>query len=387
MDEDVAGTDRREHVGRLVLVGRDEARRRDRRPRRHLEVRPVEVHELAQPGQVEHPADLVAVVLAQPEAVEQDAPCRRRHRSLDLEPDRFAETPPPQLLLDRHEQVVGLVLLDREVGVARHPEEVVIEDLHAEEQGIQVGLDHLVDEHEPRRLDHDQARQDLGDLDPREAALAALRVAQSDRDRQAQRRDVRERMARVDRERREDGEDLLEEPLAERLVVLRDRGVVHDLDPLLGERRADVERDSRVVRDQLEHPLADRCELVLGGPAVRRQRGLARLDLLAQAGDPDLEELVEIAREDREELDPLEQRVALVARLVQHPRVEFQPGQLAIDVRERGLRTCRPPRTPNLRSRDGSGLDGSHAVRLCSLRWDARGRLGRPRAGEDSTRA
>ena len=143
------------------------------------------------PGQVEHPADLVGVVLAQPEAVEQEAPCRRRHRPLDLEPDGFAEAPPPQLLLDRHEQVVGLVLLDREIGVAGHPEEVVIEDLHAEEQGIEVGLDHLVDEHEPRRLDHDQAGQDLGDLDPREAALAALRVAQSDGDRQAQRRDVR----------------------------------------------------------------------------------------------------------------------------------------------------------------------------------------------------
>ena len=148
--------------------------------------------------------------------------------------------------------------------------------------------------------------------------------------------------------------------------MLRDRGVVHDLDPFLGERRADVERDPRVVRRQLEHALADRGELVLGGPAVGRQRGLARLDLLAQAGDADLEELVEVAREDREELDPLEQRVALVACLVQHARVEFQPRQLAIDVRERGLRTCRPSRTPNLRSRDGSGLDGSHAVRLCS---------------------
>ena len=177
-----------------------------------------------------------------------------------------------------------------------------------------------------------------------------------------------ERVARIDRERGEDREDLLEEPFAERLVVLRDRGVVHDLDALLGERRADVERDPRVVARQLEHPLADRGELVFGRPAVRRQRGLARLDLLAQAGDADLEELVEVAREDRQELDPLEQRVALVARLVQDPRVELQPRQLAIDVRERGLRPCRPSRTPNLRSRDGSGLDGSHAAALL-LRW------------------
>ena len=75
-----------------------------------------------------------------------------------------------------------------------------------------------------------------GHLDPGEAALAGLRVAQPDRDRQAERRDVRERMAGVDRERREDREDLVEEALAERLVVLRDRGVVDDLDALGGER-------------------------------------------------------------------------------------------------------------------------------------------------------
>ena len=43
VDEDVAGADRGEDVGRLVLVGRDEARRGDRRPRHGLEVRPVEV--------------------------------------------------------------------------------------------------------------------------------------------------------------------------------------------------------------------------------------------------------------------------------------------------------------------------------------------------------
>ena len=61
----------------------------------------------------------------------EDLARRRRHRPLDLEPDRLAEAPPAELLLDRQEQVVGLVLLDREVGVAGHPEQVVLEDLHA----------------------------------------------------------------------------------------------------------------------------------------------------------------------------------------------------------------------------------------------------------------
>ena len=35
-------------------------------------------------------------------------------------------------------------------------------------------------------------------------------------------------------------------------------------------------------------------------------------DLLLETGDADLEELVEVAREDRQEADALEQRIALV---------------------------------------------------------------------------
>ena len=53
-------------------------------------------------------------------------------------------------------------------------------------------------------------------LDAREDPLAGLRVAEADRDREAQRRDVRERVPGVDRERRQHREDLVEEALAER---------------------------------------------------------------------------------------------------------------------------------------------------------------------------
>ncbi len=131
VDEDVAGPDRGEDVGRLVLVGREQPRRRDRRPGHGLEVGPIEIGDRTQPGQVEHPADLVAVGLAEPEAAQQQRPRRGRHRPLDLEPDGLAEPPSPELLLDRQQQVVRLVLLDREVGVAGDPEEVVLLDLHA----------------------------------------------------------------------------------------------------------------------------------------------------------------------------------------------------------------------------------------------------------------
>ena len=114
-------------------------------------------------------------------------------------------------------------------------------------------------------LDLEQARQDLRDLDPREAALAGLRIAQPDRDRQAERRDVRERVARIDRQRRQDREDLVEEALAEGLVVLGDRGVIDELDALGGERPPDRDVDRRVIGHELEDPLRGRR------PAARRR--------------------------------------------------------------------------------------------------------------------
>ena len=121
--------------------------------RRRLEVRAVEVDELPQGGEVEHPGDLVHVVVEHADALAQDPPGHLRHRPLDLEPDRLAEAAAPDLLLDREQEVVRLVLLDRDVGVAGDAEQVGLEDLHAPEQLVEVRLDDLVEEHEPAGLD------------------------------------------------------------------------------------------------------------------------------------------------------------------------------------------------------------------------------------------
>ena len=118
---------------------------------RRLEVRPVQLHELPQRREVEHARDLEAVLVADARAVDQDPPGDLGHRPLDLEPDRLAEPPAPDLLLDGLEQVVRLVLLDRDVRVAGDPEQVGLEDLHAPEQLVEVRLDDLVEEHEPVR--------------------------------------------------------------------------------------------------------------------------------------------------------------------------------------------------------------------------------------------
>ena len=157
----------------------------------------------------------------QAEALLEQRPGGPGHRPLDLQADDLAEAAPAQLLLDGQQQVVRLVLLDRDVGVARHPEQVVVDDLHAREQGVQVGGDDLLDQDVRAGAHLPQSGQHRRHLDAREAVLALVRVAHGDRQRQRQVADVREGMRRVDRERRQDREDLVEEALPQLEVALR----------------------------------------------------------------------------------------------------------------------------------------------------------------------
>ena len=131
-------------------------------------------------------------------------------------------------------------------------------------------------------------------------------------------------------------EDLVEEALAKRLVVLRDDRIVDDVDVMGGQHPTEVEEDRGLVGDELQDPSASRGQLLRRRPAIGRASHGAGLDLLAQTGDTDLEELVEVAGEDGQEPRAIQERIALVARLVEHPGVELDPGQLAVDVGQLG---------------------------------------------------
>jgi hypothetical protein len=87
-----------------------------------------------------------------------------------------------------------------------------------------------------------------------------------------------------------------------------------------------------VLPDQLARRLADRAQLGLRRHAVRGTLHDAGGDLLLESRHSDLKELVEVAAADGEELEPLEQRRARVERLVEHPAIELQPREFAIDV-------------------------------------------------------
>ena len=59
--------------------------------------------------------------------------------------------------------------------------------------------------------------------------------------------------------------------------------------------------------------------------------GLTAFDLLLQPRHAHLEEFVEVGADDGEELQPFEQRIGGIQRLVEHALVEFQPAQLAVE--------------------------------------------------------
>ena len=99
--------------------------------------------------------------------------------------------------------------------------------------------------------------------------------------------------------------------------------------------------------------VADLEQLLRRGTTVGCRSRDAGGHLVLQAGDADLEELVEVLAEDREELGPLEQRYVLAFRHRQHTLVEVEPRKLAVE--EPGARRRFEHRVSVLASGPASG--------------------------------
>jgi len=82
---------------------------------------------------------------------------------------------------------------------------------------------------------------------------------------------------------------------------------------------------------ELEAALACLQQRLAGGHAVCRRLHHSGGDLLLERCDAHHEELGQVAAEDGEELDPLQERVRPVPRLFQHPGLERQHAELAVD--------------------------------------------------------
>src|SRR5262249_13111589 len=77
--------------------------------------------------------------------------------------------------------------------------------------------------------------------------------------------------------------------------------------------------------------VVDPAQPVAGGLVLGGARGQPRLEAHFQAADSDLEELVEVVAEDREELRALEHRQRLSVGERENSLVEIEPGGLSIE--------------------------------------------------------
>jgi hypothetical protein len=114
-------------------------------------------------------------------------------------------------------------------------------------------------------------------------------------------------------------------------LLLGEIAAVDEHDALLGELAAQCAPARLLVGGERRRLGADLLEL-LGRrqPVGAGQRHLGAHEAL-KAGDAHHEELVEVVGGDGEEAQLLEQRMVRVRRLLQHPAIEAQPRQLAVD--------------------------------------------------------
>ena len=256
-----------------------------------------------------------------------------------LQPHRRAEPAPGQLPLQGLQQVLVAVLVDLQLGVAGDPEQVALDAPACRRRAGPrwAAMSSSTGRNRAPRLS-------FCTVTNRGTLLGTLTRANSSAppsgSRSATARfsdrlgDVRERVRRVDRQRGQHREDLLPEVGAQPLALRRRRArpsCTSSMPSAASFGQDLVGEAGGVPGDQVGGPLGDHLELVAQREPVAAAHRQAGLQPALQAGDPDHVELVEVAGEDGQELGPLQQRRRRVLGERQHPGVEVEPGQLAVE--------------------------------------------------------
>jgi hypothetical protein len=338
VQQDVALPDRAEHVA----VRAHELRRQAGTERREFQVGALHlVGHVDEPGEVDRPVHAVEVFLAQVELREEVVRDLLRAVVGDLEPHLVAELAVRKLAAQRGAQVLDLLLVHEQLAVARDAELVAVDHLHAGEELRDVGVQHRGQEHEIvlgvgfLARQPDDPRQHARRLHDGDAGIAAECVLafQLDGEVQALVQHAREGVRGVEADRGQDRHHLAQEVGLDPVRLGGSEvGPAQEADALGREPRQDLRVEQLVLLGhQLVRLLRHLPEDELRVHAVGADDGSAGFDLGLQAGDADLEELVEVGGDDAQEPQPLEERRGAVLRLRQHAPVERELADLAVE--------------------------------------------------------
>ena len=175
-----------------------------------------------------------------------------RHLGFDFEPDHRSPPPPLQRGFEQPHQVFGL-FLDFEFGIPDDAESALALDGIAGEQPADEQAGGLLQRDQPHRAvlaggQADEAVDLAGHADQRVHRLAVGDPRQVQRDGEAEARDERERMRRIDRQRRQQRENIVEEVILDPGPLgLGDVAAIDQNDADLGQDAAQVAPDRLLV--------------------------------------------------------------------------------------------------------------------------------------------
>ncbi len=159
-------------IGWFDHLGGGDAPGRHRRPRLVLQIGAFDVEQFPQEAEVDRRAVERDVLGREFEFAHEQTEQIVAHVVGHLEPHGPLEPAAAQFHLDRFEQVVGLLLLEREVGVAADPERRPFLDDHPDEQTVEPSGDELFDRQEPVGSDAHEPREHVRHLQPGEPTIA-----------------------------------------------------------------------------------------------------------------------------------------------------------------------------------------------------------------------
>ena len=248
-----------------------------------------------------------------------------------------------QLALQRLPQVLHFLLVEPEVGVARHAELRVADDLAPAEQLVQVRVDDARQQDErvvgagDRARQHDDARQEARRLDRGDRGLASERVAAGELDDEIEALvgDLRKRMRGIEADGRQQrlhfAPEIIGHPRALLGIAV---AVPQQADAGLRQRRQDrLVQQPVLLGDQHPRLVVDDAEQRAQSRQRHPRRRQPGAQLLLEPGDADLEEFVEVVADDAQEAQPLEQRRRRILRQREDAAVERELRQLAVDRR------------------------------------------------------
>ncbi|TXT25305.1 MAG: Uncharacterized protein FD134_1116 [Gallionellaceae bacterium] len=338
VQQDIALADDLEHVRALFLQHARHAGRKSGEFQviaRHL------LRDAHQPHQVDRAIHAVQVAWLQHELPQQEIGHLLGAVIGDFQPHGVAEVAVRQLALQADAQVFYFFVIHEQIAVARDAELVAAQHLHAAEQLSDMRVQDGRQEHEAVLAAADFLRQrdgarqharrlhdGFGGIAP-EGVLALQLHGEVEALVEHPREGVRRVQPDGGQHRHHFPEEKFLDPGALRFVP---EGAAQEADTFPLQRGQQIAVENAVLPlDELVRLPVYQFQRLLRIHAVRPGGSPGHAELLFQAGDADLEELVQVAADDAQVLQPLQQRDGGILRLRQHAPVKFQLPQLAVE--------------------------------------------------------